>query len=139
MLNGWWREGKPSGGWVGSRAAHTLTHATGRAPERVPLLSVHRCGRCSCALQAESGVVVRMLDALNKHDGAMWEPCPHGTWCAKYGAIWPSTLINREHNAVWYAGKAFAGRDGVQSSAGLVLAPPPLNRFFCIYPRDGNA
>ena len=90
-------------------------------------------------MQAESGVVVRMLDALNKHDGAMWEPCPHGTWCAKYGAIWPSTLINREHNAVWYAGKAFAGRDGVQSSAGLVLAPPPLNRFFCIYPRDGNA
>ena len=27
----------------------------------------------------------------------------------------------------------------LRSSAGLVLAPPPLNRFFCVYPGDGNS
>ena len=28
---------------------------------------------------------------------------------------------------------------GTMGTAGFILAPPPLNRLFCIYPRDGNS
>ena len=75
-----------------------------------------------------AGVLVRQFDALSKV--ASWTPCPEDKWCAKYRFIWPSSIINANHNRVLYRG------DG---EAGLVLAPPPHNRFFCIYPADGNS
>jgi len=78
----------------------------------------------------DAGVLVRMLDGLTSKGVRPWEPCPLNMWCAKYGGIWPSSLINQRHNSQLYAGKG---------GIGFVLAPPPLNRFFCIYPRDGNS
>ena len=39
-------------------------------------------------------------------------------------------VINQRHNSQLYAGKG---------GIGFVLAPPPLNRFFCVYPGDGNS
>ena len=78
---------------------------------------------------AESGVLVRQFDALSK-TGRAWEPCAAGLWCDQLAHIWPSTLINKNHNPNLYRG---------DNEAGLVLAPPPVNRFFCIYPRDGNS
>lgn len=81
---------------------------------------------------AEAGVVVRVSDSLMKVKGLQpWEPCPSHMWCAKYGGIWPSSLVNERYNKPIYAGR--------ESGFGFVLAPPPLNRFFCIYPRDGNS
>ena len=76
----------------------------------------------------EAGVIVRQLDALSK-TGFAWEPCADHLWCAKYRHIWPSSIINKNHNRVMYR----------SSEAGLVLAPPPINRFNCVYPGDGNS
>lgn len=67
----------------------------------------------------EAGVLVRQFDALSI--GNPWEPCSNRSWCAKYAGIFPSSLINARHNRL-YRG---------DSEGGLVLAPPPLNRFFC--------
>ncbi len=77
---------------------------------------------------AEAGVIVRVLDGLSKGVVA-WEPCPADKWCDKYSAIWPSSLINARHNRAMYAGQFM----------GFVVAPPPVNAFFCIYPIDGNS
>jgi len=78
----------------------------------------------------ESGVILRVFDALsNVKNLPKWLPCPEEMWCAKYGAIWPSSIVNKLHNAVLYQGQF----------AGLVLAPPPRNQLLCIYPRDGNS
>lgn len=71
-------------------------------------------------------MLVRSFDALSKVGS--WAPCPETAWCAKYRFIWPSSIVNRNHNKVMYRG-----------DAGLVLAPPPYNRFFCVYPGDGNS
>ena len=78
----------------------------------------------------ESGVLVRQFDALSKVSS--FAPCPEHMWCAKYRFIWPSSIINKHHNTLLY-------RHDVDGEAGLVLAPPPLNRFFCVYPGDGNS
>ena len=53
----------------------------------------------------DAGVMVRMLDALPLDSLRPWEACRPGTWCAKYSAIWPSSLINRRHNPILYLGK----------------------------------
>ena len=75
-----------------------------------------------------AGVIVRQFDALSKV--SYWEPCPEDKWCGKYRFIWPSTIVNMKYNKVMYR----AGGE-----AGLVLAPPPHNRFYCAYPGDGNS
>ena len=77
----------------------------------------------------EAGVIVRQFDALSK-TGFAWEPCADHLWCSKFSRIWPSSIINRDYNNVLYRG---------EEEAGLVLAPPPLNRFHCIFPGDGNS
>ena len=98
-------------------------------PSKLQIINhMWRNGKPSSELSA-SGVVVRMLDGLTRGAPFPWEPCAKGTWCDKFSSIWPSTLINKLHNTGLY------GDGGV----GFVLAPPPLNRFFCIYPRDGNS
>jgi hypothetical protein len=72
-----------------------------------------------------SGVLLRQFDALSKVHS--WEPCPEDKWCGKYRFIWPSTIVNMKHNVGLYR----------TDEAGLILAPPPLNRLFCAYPGDG--
>ena len=76
----------------------------------------------------EAGVLVRQFDALSKVHP--WEPCPEDKWCAKYRFIWPSSIINMKYNNRLYRG---------ENEAGLILAPPPHNRFYCIYAGDGNS
>lgn len=76
-----------------------------------------------------SHISVSQFDALSK-TGVAWEPCAEHLWCGKYGTIWPSSIINKMHNHIMYRGG---------SEIGLVLAPPPLNQFYCIYPGDGNS
>ena len=74
-----------------------------------------------------SGVLVRQFDALSKV--RRFEPCPEDMWCGKYRFIWPSSIVNKNHNTNIYRG---------DNEAGLVLAPSH-NRFFCVYPGDGNS
>lgn len=95
-----------------------------------------RNGRPSNVL-TEAGVLVRQLDELNRKGFVEWVPCPDSMWCGKFGKIWPSSIINRDFNQALYTGTPGARRE--EPSAGFVLAPPPANRFFCIFPSDGNS
>ena len=101
MIDGWWRNGKPSN------------------------------------VVEEAGVLVRQLDELVRRGFHEWEPCPQNMWCGKFSTIWPSSLINKDYNKALYCGSAGARRES--PAVGFVLAPPPVNRFYCIYPSDANS
>ena len=77
-----------------------------------------------------AGLIVHQFDAVNPKGQAAFEPCPQHLWCAKYGKIWPSSLINRRQHKGLYRGDQMGG---------LILAPPPLNSIRCAYPKDGNS
>jgi len=85
----------------------------------------------------EAGTLIRQLDELNRKGFREWEPCPADMWCGKFSSIWPASLINQRYNAALYAGGPGARR--AEGAVGFVLAPPPVNHFFCIYPSDGNS
>lgn len=79
----------------------------------------------------QAGVLVRQFDALSSKESAKpWEQCAAHDWCAKYNQIWPASIINMFHHNRLYRGS---------NEGGFVLAPPPLNRFFCAYAGDGNS
>ena len=77
-----------------------------------------------------AGVIVHQFDAVNPSGHPAFEPCPQHLWCAKYGKIWPSSLINRRRHVGLYRGDQMGG---------IILAPPPVNGILCAYPGDGNS
>lgn len=88
-------------------------------------------------LVTEAGVLIRQVDELNRKGFVEWVPCPEDMWCGKFGKIWPSSIINRDYNKAMYTGTPGSRRE--EPAAGFVLAPPPVNRYFCIFPSDGNS
>ena len=82
---------------------------------------------------SDAGTLVRVFDALTPPKGQPkgvlpWEPCRPHTWCEKFNAAWPSSIVSK------YRPVLYRGPDG---PGGFVLAP--TNRIFCASPGDGNS
>ena len=82
---------------------------------------------------SDAGVLVRVFDALTPPRGQPkgtlpWDPCQPHTWCEKFNAAWPSSIVSK-HKPVLYG--------GMDGRGGFVLAP--TNRIFCASPGDGNS
>ena len=114
LLNGWWQRGQPSN------------------------------------VVTEAGVLLRQFDDLEVDELAHWLQCDGA--CAEtdrlgshnFTGIWPSSIINaRHHRNLFYPHSndkdTHSGVGSGASRGGYVLAPPPLNRFFCAYPGDGHS
>ena len=75
-----------------------------------------------------AGVLLRQFDKLSDIDANRpWIPCPFGTWCGRYHAQWPASVVNPSMRRLYYP-----------AEGGMVLDGRLLS-LFCAYNGDGNS